>query len=99
LLPHSGTLRTSRNQTKGKKNGANPKYGFEEQPRLRSFAEFLATAELHAMLKPQGLKGVSGKTVRSAADWPLRAGEGCLHIALTPGHRLFRIPVQAKCAG
>jgi hypothetical protein len=58
LLLQSVTLRTSQNQTEGKNDGANPRYGFVEQPRVRPFAEFLTTAELDAIPKPLELKEV-----------------------------------------
>ena len=56
LLLHSEALRTRQNQAEGKNDGTNPRYGFVEQPRVRSFAEFLTTAELDAIPKPLGLK-------------------------------------------
>jgi hypothetical protein len=52
LLLHSQRL--------GKNGGTNLRYGFVEQPRVRPFAEFLTTAELHAIPKPLELKGVDG---------------------------------------
>jgi hypothetical protein len=60
VLLRSKTLRTSQNQTEGKTDGTNPRYGFVEQPWVRPFAEFLTTAEQHAIPKPLELKGVDG---------------------------------------
>jgi hypothetical protein len=60
LLLHSETLRPSWNQTEGKNDGTNPRYDFVGQPWVRPFAEFLTTAEQHAILKPLELKGVEG---------------------------------------
>jgi hypothetical protein len=99
LLLHSEAPRPSENQTEGKNGGTNPNHGFVEQPQFRRFAEFPAPAEQHAMLKLLGLKATDGQTVRSASAWPLRASESCSHIALPPGHRLFRTPAQAPHVG
>jgi hypothetical protein len=60
VLLRSETLRTGQNQTEGKNDGTNPRYGFEEQPWVRPFAELLTTAEQHAIPKPLELKGVDG---------------------------------------
>jgi len=53
-------LRTSQSQTEGKNDVTSLPYGFVEQPWVPPLAEFLTTAEQHAIPKPLGLKGVDG---------------------------------------